>query len=58
MGRDISVVSKHSLSKNPFVRAIVSAESLGCVGIGDVKFSLKDDKVFLFDRDTGDRILF
>ena len=58
MGRDISVVSKHSLSKNPFVRAIVSAESLDSVGIGDVKFSLKDDKVFLFDRDTGDRILF
>lgn len=58
MGRDISVVSKHPLSKNPFVRAIVSAESLGCVGIGDVKFSLKDDKVFLFDRDTGDSILF
>ena len=58
MGRDISVVSKHILSKNPLVRAIVSSDRLDSVGLGKVRFSLKSDKVFLFDLENGDRIRF
>ena len=60
MGRDISVVSTHKASLNPAVRAIVSAESgplaAGAAG-GQVRFSLKPGKVFLFRKDTEERIL-
>lgn len=58
MGRDISVVSKHTLSKNPLVRSIISSDQPKLIDIGKVKFSLKRDKVFLFDSETGDRIRF
>ena len=57
MGRDISVVSTHKASLNPAVRAIVSAESGPLAAGGQVRFSLKPGKVFLFRKDTEERIL-
>ena len=56
MGRDISVVSRHSASLNPTVRAIISAESRVDPAGGTVRFSLKPQKVFLFGKDTEERI--
>ena len=64
MGRDISVVSKNSASENPAIRAIIGAEN----GIHvermlsahpekrTVRFALMPHKVFLFDKETEERI--
>ncbi len=60
MGRDVSVVSGHDASQNPTVRAIINADERGGVQAGaqTVRFDLKPHKVFLFDRETGERIPF
>ncbi|MCH5258319.1 MAG: ABC transporter ATP-binding protein [Lachnospiraceae bacterium] len=64
MGRDISVVSTNEASLNPTVRSIIGAEnklsaqtdhaSEGSV----VRFNLIPRKVFLFDKETEERIDF
>ncbi len=57
MGRDVSIVSKNPASLNPVIRSIVNADNL--VTSGDtVKFSLKPHKVFLFNKETEQRIYF
>lgn len=56
MGRDISVVSGHSASLNPTVRSIISAENRLNKGDAVVRFSLKPQKVFLFNKETEERI--
>ena len=57
MGRDVSVVSTHPASANPVVRSIVPAGSN--VGTdGTVSFSLRPNKVFLFGKETEERIRF
>lgn len=56
MGRDISVVSTHPESLNPTIRSIVSSEQSVNVSEGTVKFQLKPNKVFLFDKETQLRI--
>lgn len=65
MGRDISVVSQNHAAETPVIRAIVSAEN----GIHvermlsentdkkSVRFALVPHKVFLFDKNTEERIL-
>lgn len=56
MGRDISVVSRHDTSLAPTVRSIISAENRVDTGSADVRFFLKPQKVFLFDKETEKRI--
>ena len=56
MGRDISVVSRHDTSLAPTVRSIISAENRVDTESADVRFFLKPQKVFLFDRETEKRI--
>ena len=65
MGRDVSVVSTHSASVNPTVRAIISAENAPtgheaaadhAAASGSVRFSLHSHKVFLFDKITEERL--
>ncbi len=56
MGRDVSVVSTHPCSENTSVRSIINAENRVDLSSSDVRFALKPSKVFLFDRDTGERI--
>ena len=57
MGRDVSVVSTHPASANPLVRSIIPAGSN--VGTdGTVSFSLRSNKVFLFNKETEERIRF
>ncbi len=68
MGRDISVISSNASSLNAVVRSIIGTENKAdmeeilSMGEGNistdavVRFSLAPHKVFLFDKETEDRI--
>ena len=56
MGRDITVVCTHPDCENTAVRAIVSAENKIDVTVPQVRFNLKNNKVFLFSKDTQVRV--
>lgn len=56
MGRDITVVFRHPAAEKPALRAIISAENRRQVSGGTVRFRLKPQKVFLFHRETGERL--
>ena len=58
MGRDVSVVATHPVAVNPVLRAIVPSDSLSQLGNGCANFSLKPNKVFLFHKETEERIRF
>ncbi len=58
MGRDISIVSKNPCAVSPTVRSIISAENRANVNADKVRFDLKPDKVFLFDKTAETRIPF
>ncbi len=58
MGRDISVVSTNANSLNPVVRSIISADEMGKIKGNVARFSLKEHKVFLFNKETEDRVYF
>ena len=57
MGRDISVISTHPNSRNAAIRSIIAAEN-AVRDAETVRFDLKKNKVFLFRREDGARILF
>ncbi len=58
MGRDVSVVSTNENSLNPLVRSIINADNNNVnVASGDVRYSLKPHKVFLFNKETEERII-
>ena len=56
MGRDISVVAVHPLSENTVIRAIISSETKVDTDKKEIGFELKKNKVFLFNRETEERI--
>ena len=56
MGRDVSVVSTKEESENATIRSIISAENSVDTGSLIVSFDLKPNKVFLFHKDTQERI--
>ena len=58
MGRDVSVVSTHPASANPVVRAIIDADNKIDLSEKTIRFSLKPHKVFLFSKETEERIEF
>ena len=58
MGRDSSIVSTHSASQNPVVRSIIDADNKVEEGSDTVRFTLKAHKVFLFNKETEERIRF
>ena len=58
MGRDVSVVSTHGASLNPFVRSIVDADNRIDVGSGVVRYAIKPHKIFIFSKKTEERIYF
>ena len=58
MGRDVSVVSKHPDSINPIIRSIINSDAKIDVNAKTVAFSLKPHKVFIFNKDTEERINF
>jgi multiple sugar transport system ATP-binding protein len=55
MGRDISIVCKNEACDKPTVRAIVDADTKVALS-GSVKFNLKPNKVFLFNKQTEMRL--
>lgn len=56
MGRDISIVSNHSLSQNENIRSIVGSENIKGLSGEKVKFDLKPTKVHVFRKETGERL--
>ena len=58
MGRDISVLSSHDRALAPTVRSIISAENKVDFGAKTVRFHLKPAKVFLFDKQSEERVFF
>lgn len=58
MGRDISVVSTHDNSSNVAIRSIIDAENKVDTSSKTVRFDLRPSKVFLFNKETEERITF
>ena len=58
MGRDTSVVASHPAAESDTVRAIVSAENEIDPASGTVNFSIKRNKLFIFDIDNEEIIPF
>ena len=56
MGRDVSVVSTHENSQNPMVRSIIDADNKVNVESGEVRYTLKPHKTFIFNKETEERI--
>ncbi len=56
MGRDISVIAKHSAHQGELIRAIVDSDNLKTLSGDTVKFGIKHEKLFVFDKETGERI--
>ncbi len=52
MGRDVSLISTHPASHSPVIRSIVSSDTKSDSLSGQVRFSLKPHKVFVFDKQT------
>ncbi len=57
MGRDVSIVSSNTASVNPIVRSIVDADNKIAEGTEKVFFSIKPNKIFIFDHETEERIM-
>ncbi|MBQ0124941.1 MAG: ABC transporter ATP-binding protein, partial [Clostridiales bacterium] len=58
MGRDVSVVSTNEASLNPTVRSIINADNKVDTASETVKYSIKPHKIFIFDKETEERIYF
>ncbi|MBQ5797490.1 MAG: ABC transporter ATP-binding protein, partial [Firmicutes bacterium] len=58
MGRDITVVTKHDNSHNVEIRSIVSSDEKVEADAKTVRFNIKPHKVFLFHKETEERIEF
>ena len=58
MGRDSSVVSTHPASANPVVRSIINSDIKVDTSSEEIRFSLKPHKVFVFNKETEERIRF
>ena len=57
MGRDISIISSHKACAAQAVRSIITAETNVNTAARSVRFALKPGKVFLFHKETEERIL-
>ena len=58
MGRDISVVCTHEKCENIAIRAIIDSDNVVNTVKNTVQFRLKPHKVFLFRKDTQERVRF
>jgi multiple sugar transport system ATP-binding protein len=56
MGRDVSVVSTHEASQKPVIRSIISAENKIDLTAKTINFSVKPNKLFVFNKETEERI--
>ena len=58
MGRDVSIVSTHPASANPDIRSIINADNKVDTSSETVRYSIKPHKLFLFNKETEERIYF
>ena len=58
MGRDVSVVSSHPAAAAPLIRSIIDAENRVDTRKQTVKFRIKPHKLYLFHKETEERIPF
>ena len=58
MGRDVSIVSTSEASLNPVIRSIINADNKVDMSKETVSYSLKAHKVFIFNKETEERIYF
>lgn len=58
MGRDTSIISTNENSENAVIRSIISSDTKVNSSSGTVTFSLKPHKVFVFEKNTGERLRF
>ncbi len=58
MGRDVSIVASHKDALSPIVRAILPSNVKNFPASNTVRFSLKRDKLLVFDKVTEERICF
>ena len=58
MGRDMSVVAMHEKCKSPLIRAIIDSDNLKNLNGDKVVFGLKPHKLFIFEKESGERIRF
>jgi len=58
MGRDVSIVSENPAAQSPVVRSIVDADSKVDTSKETVSYTLKAHKVFIFNKETEERIEF
>ena len=60
MGRDVSIVSEHehTLNDTGLIRSIVNSDNKINLESSEVRFALRPHKVFVFDRETQERIRF
>ena len=58
MGRDVSIVSTNENSINPVIRSIINSDANIDAAATEVSYSLKPHKVFIFDKETEERIYF
>ncbi len=56
MGRDVSVLSQNKASAGRTVRSIISTDNKVDTSSATVRFALRPEKVFLFDKVTEERI--
>ena len=56
MGRDLSIVCTNPASHSPIIRAIVDADNVASIGTRTLRFRLKAHKVFLFHKETEERL--
>ncbi len=58
MGRDITVISSHAGLEGTVMRSIISSENSIDASCDKVRFNLKPNKVYLFDKTSEERISF
>ena len=58
MGRDVSIVSTNDASVNPVIRSIIDADNKVDLAAAEVKYNIKPHKIFLFNKETEERIRF
>ena len=58
MGRDVSIVTTHPASCNLTIRSIIDADCKVDVTATSVRYNLKPHQVFIFNKETEERIYF
>lgn len=56
MGRDITVLASHEACTQPTIRAIISSEEQISVTAEQIHFAVKPGKIFLFSKETEERL--